>query len=1583
MNKNNGYVEAHNPTGCLISTETFDEESNEIRSSLIVDQTGTNQGSYGSDYDPSFRRFYYAFDPVAMFPSNPTEQDIFVFDGKTYMYWDNIKAWAIVVLPFTLPAVELVFPLTTKHMGIVTLSGQSFLWYDRVTFGRDTTRRSKDGTDTWVAITLPFQLPADTNTYYYNPSYWQFTYTYINSDTGYGYAWLYMGGFHGQIVPTYQSGSSIFRFDRMTNKWIFFSGSYVANPGLDRYRNTLEGYLKTQYKFTEDFPPSWYNSYYDSYFNAPLEYVQGVKTTPPTVTVPISEYNADRLLGTISSSDFGMYGITFPDELAAKLPNNCQLMIVPQVVTPANTMSLPVSVFPTEQVFNPYSPATGWINRPVTFGMSVSTTSYYGAEKCNDLINKKFGQANWTPVGITKNHILYSFGSNGGGVNSNGIFSTGLVRESESNYWKYPTMNCKRWLGSSNENKTRINNYSFNSLRQYDFHYPLPWLADTVPIRRYRVNGGGANIVYNVYFDREYHLYPDGTEVILAPSQSPFAWPLKSSIATPDDDKYLNFCFLNSTNCIPETGTVIVQPREFGEVPDGTQIQAYPTSGELHSDNISVEYIIDYPISADFLTSIWDKSLSSDSKAYMIGRYVFLRNQTGSVKNGLYIILDPPRAWLRYDHLGSYQGALLPTLTAFETLIGEQKEAVSKNIFIYGKNLVTQQIQMLKISPPWNAGNSTYYNLQPWTFPNIEEVPLEDFQKRRISELQGYRFHYNIHSCLPEGLEDGKIYYSIKTGSNLQFANTYAEAIAKTPIVFGNTGKGSMLVYTAPANENAVLYQVENEGEPDEEITAIDHTQIYYLINKGHGYQIATTRAKALSGDALKLKVQPNTYLRLMLNKTQPKQDDKRNQGQIFANSLVWHPESTVSSEPLNKAPYLSRTDTELLWFASSWESLNKYLVNMFGNIYASPQPMVIKPTVRPNDHDLVVTLPTPLFKSIDLSERSYFPWPYTSPGYVTNGIPPLQPQVITGAPNAASYTVMGVTLGQEVLREAYFDTFYNGWIARTYKPKLTNQTALSAAIAAKVNSLFAGQALTLNNQISSFVFPVSTYQGQTKFELIVPVTGTYDIYQGYNSGPPSNSLIYYKNTISINTTMTIGGTITGSYDAKTKRLAISGVAYACDFVNSLTTGTAITPTITTAALAYLGPTFDLISSSKLATNLSVPNSLTVTDGASIWGMDKSIKITFEDKKHYWRKLTMQSEAPPIVAVYPPVRQVVQDCIPGVDIIETAGDFPSEVICVFDQAEGKWRSPPLSANNMPFKLEVIPMDRFWFSSYSSQYNTSVRKTLYIKGSPNTGIEAGLERISSDEITNTMDELGPLKRTVFKCTPSITVSKNAEQLTILDPLYKADFTTRGNIYYTSNYLYEFVSLGVSDWNYAWGRITSVTIYGSIQYARFKVPPTARIVFGTRLFGTVNGSGAELEVITTIIKTSYVSNVYVDEYRVTGVKIVKPGHGYINMAGIYDSVVIEGLEMATNSPVFRSYSCPITVNSGLFIVAGNTYRPPTKQDIVDSSPYSSYGYNTLTHQVQNRYPAPIHNADGDELNIAQGPITIAHLKKAELI
>ena len=89
------------------------------------------------------------------------------------------------------------------------------------------------------------------------------------------------------------------------------------------------------------------------------------------------------------------------------------------------------------------------------------------------------------------------------------------------------------------------------------------------------------------------------------------------------------------------------------------------------------------------------------------------------------------------------------------------------------------------------------------------------------------------------------------------------------------------------------------------------------------------------------------------------------------------------------------------------------------------------------------------------------------------------------------------------------------------------------------------------------------------------------------------------------------------------------------------------------------------------------------------------------------------------------------------------------------------------------------------------------------------------------------------------------------------------------------------------------------------------------------------------------------------------------------------------MATNSPVFRSYSCPITVNSGLFIVAGNTYRPPTKQDIVDSSPYSSYGYNTLTHQVQNRYPAPIHNADGDELNIAQGPITIAHLKKAELI
>lgn len=1506
-NKITNYRPNRNSKQCVISTDTFDKNTNEIlgflRPELQIEylSTGMNGISIDQTWNNTARRFLYTTADVAFFPTNPTYLQAFSLGVKNYVHY-GANRWILLTGP-------LIFP--TKDQ-----------------FNQDVL-------------------------YYYNGGQW-----YRQR----GYA-------PGFILSDWQ-----------------FNGLFYTT--LPNQSVNLSYYLQAERRLD------------------PRKDAVGNQYWTDPIIIPIQEYNNARLLGTVTSNDLGQNGITFSNEIAAKLKPLENLMLIPITKTPVNTLGLPVTISPktSYQKFEPIA-ANNWSTAASVFGVSETVTGEIFDGKMTAITDRLFSYGDTWPAGQQK----YA-----NDINNAGTFFGGMARVGNSNVWNYEKFTPKQVFGDEGRPRrypeVYQQYYSYSSFLHLYFgnYYDNPTAKDS-----FKVISPGSNMVFNVYRTDPYKLDPDGTEVILAPSASKFqAIKIRNSTSSnqypeypPQDvqnDKfggtmdYFNMVYLNETNCNLNNNSVEGQTLEYGYLPTGTEIQVHPANIKPLS-RLKV-------VAAIFLTNLTSNqrygaknSLALVGRKLQIGTEVFLLGQTTATENGLYQVNE--KTWTKnayifgdvadsYNNTGNNQGLLPDQYQSYyyHSSLGEGREYYDSSLYVGGPTN-NNDLKLFKLSPPWSQQS-------PSSFPNIQEIIPNEDQIKVIKNSKNIFYSGNkksmpLFSFLPKGLETGRNYYLIKNGTTIKFASTYQNALDGIAVPLETIGAGAMTIYTSPANENKPLFRLDDNKQ-----TILDPHKIYYLINSYKGIQIADSKEKAIAKEAINLVVPPNTYVRLIANKDDP-----------ISMANVWDPLNTTEIEPFN-------ITTPPMYHGNTGTIDNTKLVYGFKNVseYYTGISYRVRPTEKTIRKRLVIKAGT-LTGLVKARNYSYYPWNVGITPIGDNVYFPASPynyvaRYIQGSsyntyyspystflyadPRPAEFSVGGVTLKQKQYRNAYRNS--DGYVISTvFYPRWENDNAFCQMLATKINAMLSSQDIILEPQGASQTngFYVSYYQS-INVRLTLPVTGFYESVFSYNQFyvGPAKTIIDYATTVPPTTFdifATVGFTfIDGVLEIKIADTAINvGTVIASHNLNP------VSPYLETShSLEYkevvIGDNTFLLQQPNDSPNAT--KSLQFQEGTPVIPIDKKIKLTFDQVvKSIWRRISLSTERQLTLTEYskggssyvPNQNKVTgsnklfaTEAIIGEDIIEEETSVPNVILLSYVDEKNCWVSDPLNANGIKFKIEAAFID-------NQPYNNSTSLTLRLRCSPNTYLDFIVNNNSSQITINSNYDGGKLVRKIFENVFRLTDKEslglhNGYQLSILDPLYRYpkphSSTDYLGTYWPVGYLfflYDAASYVIKLLSFlpqnSWGVIQSCSGYGSI--ISYSIP-TAYIVVNATVS---NGNGAIFKVITG--NTVDPNNNNAPCYYIKAIKVIQGGSKY---QPYYDRGTIS-YTTKTGATVLWGFSIQV-----------NTLPNGTMYDRL-INPTDAYIKDLFGKAAPNIYGAPTLGINGTNYieNDAQGPVTIKSLEKIELI
>lgn len=1422
------------------------------------------------------------------------------------------------------------------------------------------------------------------------------------------------------------------------NRWILLTGPLIfptTNQGYNvlyyynggQWSRTQSGpfggpYILTEWKFTAGvFYTTLPNqsvtlSYYlqEERRLDPRKDAVGNQYWTDPIIIPIAEYNNARLLGTVSSSDISANGINFSDEIAGKLKSLENLILIPVTKTPVNTLGLPVTISPktSYQQFTAID-SDNWSTPAAVYGISETVTGEIFDGKMTAITDRLFSYGDTWPAGQQKyaNDITMA-----------GTFFGGMARVGDSNFWNYEKFTPKQVFGDDGYVRNFPGLSAYNDYRllyiYFGNYYDNPIAKDS-----FKVTSSGSNMVFNVYRTDPYKLDPDGTEIILAPSSSKFQaskvrnytnsnqypqYPLSFF----NNDKfggsmdYFNMVYLNEANCNLNNNSVQGQTLEYGYLPTGTEIQAWPAN-ETPLSRLKV-------VSAIFLTNLTAQqrygaknSLALVGRRLQIYTEVFLLGQTNATENGLYIIQE--KEWVKnayifseaadaYNNMGNNKGLLLGSYPAyyFHSSLGEGTKYYDTSIYVAGPTGSDDRSKskLFKLSPPWSQQ-------APSSFPNVQEIIPNENQLNVIRKAKNVFYSGNkkampLFSFLPKGLESGKNYYLIKNGTSIQFASSYQNALDGIAVPLESIGEGVMTIYTSPANENKALFRLDDGKE-----SMLDPHKIYYLINSYRGLQLADTKEKAIAKEAINLIVPPNTYIKMLANR-----DDS------ISMANVWDPLITNEIEPFN-------ITTPPMWHGDTGTILDTKLVYGYKILseYYSGKAYRVRPTEKIIRKRLVIKAGT-LTGLVKARNYNYYPWnvgittigdyvyfPATPYNYVAKSIIGSSYNAHYSAystflyadPLPAEFTVGGVTLKQKMYRNAYRNS--DGFIMSTvFYPRWENDNAFCQMLATKINAMLSSQDIILEPEGASQTngFYVSYYQ-MINIRLTLPVTGFYESVFSYSQFyvGPAKTIVNYAATVPP-TTFDIYATVNFRYSSDGKlAITIADTAINVGTVIASHNLNPISPYLETShSLEYkefvLGDNTYLLQLPNDSPNAT--QSFGLEEGTPVIPINKAIKLTFNGiVKSIWRRISLSTERQITFTEYSKGgisyvpnqnkvsggnKLVTSEAIVGADIIEDETSVPNIILLTYVDEKNCWVSNPLNANGLKFKIEAALID-------NQPYNNSTNLTLRLRCSPNTYLDFIVNNSGSQITTNSNYDGGKLVKKIFENVFRLTDTEtlglhNGYQLSILDPLWRfprlhpsTDYLgTYWAVGYQFSFAFEsadtalhFLSPSLQN---SWGVIQSCSGFGSI--VSYSIP-TAYIVTNPL---SSNGNGAIFKVITGA--TVDANNNNAPCYYIRAIKVVQGGSKY---QPFYDRGTIS-YTTKTGASALWGFDIQTNLQTNGYMYPGNYYGGAIY-------PNDQYILSTYPKTFNNIYAAPTLGINETNYlqNDAKGPVAIKSLEKIELI
>lgn len=805
---------------------------------------GSNEftNSRANNSNPEMPKFLYSFKPLN-FPANPANYDRYTFgtspNQRQWMAYNG--TWREIGEGFAFPYVK------TKQE--VWLNGfEDFYWKARPNYTGD-------------------------NAYVKNSSAWRYG-NVVGTSVTPGYSnvaggnwhpvdWLYPNSLAEGVGYTIQTGVKSFNYGaiRELTEVIFEEAEE------DNQQNFVASYDTT------------------------------ASANPLLKKLTLEEYDNRFLLGTITSNAFNVadQSIDLPSSIGDKLKNNDRFYLVPKFWYFENNEGKPITV-PVRIVYN-----SGQFN-----AFSSNDSAAY---ELDSVFHSDFNRQGYSRL---------TYRSTKGWLNNIGQMpplNILLKKISANKYGNKKKIEKIKWNYFRRYYNTNFLNYVGNySYEQSFFDNPIetevPWLVSS-----------GANMVFNVYKVKVKNTWKTGDEVSLIPARA--SGERLWSDLWGGSDIFNYFSWLDSRYVNLSTNEITIQSEGYVEdFYTGDEVEIVGASNIIQGGRFAVvhqifktnQVLTPYPS----LDCYYCNLNLSDGTTFL------LTGQNDVALNGFYYVLfeSPVRVvqrrqpnYNRDPYSSSYFGNA-NGIAAVPNTSGH----VDSNIEAWRIDLY---ICVVKDFSEGHDGRLTVYKqVQPWNgyegLPGVE-LTIGAKQRKRLESFYGNyqdgyvagpmvsyesgylpsanngwyagsRFFASTFTELPDGLEDGGRYHLIRNGNKVKLASSYEDAIAGNEVPLKSIGKGALLIYRAKSNNTKTISTIKTVDGQEVE-TVLPPSQSCFLIKKDSGFfQLAETKAKALSGEALRLKVEPNTFLKLEKTTTETQ-----------TQKYIWNPQETTALEPLNQ----------------------------------------------------------------------------------------------------------------------------------------------------------------------------------------------------------------------------------------------------------------------------------------------------------------------------------------------------------------------------------------------------------------------------------------------------------------------------------------------------------------------------------------------------------------------------------------------------------------------------------------------------------------------------------------------------------
>lgn len=754
---------------------------------------------------------------------------------------------------------------------------------------------------TWIPVSMNFNLPSPKSLTqvwvngFINSDYSPVNYTGENFYTdGFGYSyWGYGYVAYGVVYLSYSNiaGNA---WHPIVPQWTNSGGPLKVGATYFGYGSVLE--LKEVVIKT---PRVDYESVVTVYDQRNLEYKK----------LPIEDYNDDNLLGTVTNSSFNVsdQSLDLPNSIGDQLKEGEFVYLVPKFFYIENNEGKPLTISPSVTTY-PFS-VFSLINNA-----RLGVTEYWkdGKNIMNIRVPASF-------VGTT------SVGSYTGTQPIRGVT---LRKTNTGKYVAKKTIEKIEWSRyRSYYSTTSGTYYGQYSYKQNLFDNPLEsnttWLTSS-----------GSNMEFNVYKIKVDSRWKTGDEVNLVPARAPAERYWADYWGGSYDYNY--FSWLDSRYVNLDTNEITVQSEGYVEdFKTGVEVETVSACNVIQGGTFCVVHQIfktNQVLTPSTNTNLYTCNLSLD-----YGTSFLLTGQINLGQNGFYYVVqtqwygatfsgikiervtpEVDRSTSSYyrgtgykAYFGNYNSyAVAPTLGGH---VDSNTEAWRLDLYICvikdysadhnGKLTVYKQMQ------PWNGYEglpgieqtitikqrnrlqSFYGNYQDGLYNNAAFKYEKDyFPSVNNAWYAGSRYFASTFTELPDGIEDGGNYFLIRNGNKIKLAASYEDAIAGHAIPLKNVGKGAILIYRAKSCNTKSLSKIDKVGGVD--VTKLlQPFQSCFLIKKNNGcFQLAETKTKALAGEALRLVVEPNTFLKLEKTITD-----------IQTGKYIWNPQEITALEPLNQ----------------------------------------------------------------------------------------------------------------------------------------------------------------------------------------------------------------------------------------------------------------------------------------------------------------------------------------------------------------------------------------------------------------------------------------------------------------------------------------------------------------------------------------------------------------------------------------------------------------------------------------------------------------------------------------------------------